>query len=183
MIVLEGPDGAGKTTLLTHLQKTFPYIDTHERFSTSDGGPVDSLDVRVATDMYGISMRKPQFYDRHPFISEFIYGPILRGEIKDGLNQIEMKTFRDTFFSDALIILCLPPAYIVDNNVRSDTVQMDGVLSHIGDIYNAYHSFHKHSRFPHDNLVWYDYTQHSTEYVESCVSNYFNRKGFERGFH
>lgn len=183
MIVLEGPDGAGKTTLLTHLQKLFPYIDTHERFSTSEGGPVDSLDVRIATDMNSMWSRKPQFYDRHPFISEFIYGPILRSEIKDGLNRLEMKTFRDTFYQDSLIILCLPPAYIVDNNVRSDTVQMPGVLSHIGDIYNAYHNFHKHSNFPNDNLVWYDYTQHTTGYLEQQILSYYQRKAFERGFH
>lgn len=128
-------------------------------------------------------MRKPMFYDRHPFISEFIYGPILRGEVKDNLADLELRPYRNTFFSDALIILCLPPAYIVDNNVRGDTVQMEGVLSSIGEIYNSYHAFHKHMKFPNDNLVWYDYTTHSTEYVEDCVRNYYERKAFERGFH
>lgn len=181
MIVLEGPDGAGKTTLLTHLQTRFPHIDTHERFSSSVEGPVSSLDVRIATDMNSRWSRAPQFYDRHPFISEFIYGPIIRKEIKDGLDRIEMRPLRKEFFQDSLIILCLPQAYIVDNNVRSDTVQMPGVLEHIGSIYNAYHSFLKHQPIVNDNLVWHDYTAHTPDFVEDKVYEYYERKATQRG--
>ena len=135
MIVLEGADGAGKTTLLTHLQRRFPMIDTHERYSSSVGGPGDSLDIRIATDMNALWSRAPQFYDRHPFISEFIYGPIIRGKIKDGLDRIEMLPFRKRFYEEALIILCLPPFHEVHKNVNRDPDnQMAGVLPHIGTI-------------------------------------------------
>lgn len=180
MIVLEGPDGSGKTTLLTHLQKRFPHIDTHERFSTSEGGPVDRLDIKVATDMTGMYMRPPMFYDRHPFISEFIYGPILRGEIKDNLADIELRPYRNTFFLDSLIILCLPPAFVIETNMYAED-QMDGVRENMGAIYNSYHSFLRHQPIVNDNLVWHDYTQHSTEYVEERIENYYNQKRIERG--
>lgn len=173
MIVLEGPDGGGKSTLLTHLQKTFPHIATHARFSSSVGGPIDALDTAVASDMQRWANRQmaPQFYDRHPFISEFIYGPIIRGEIKDGLGRIELMTHRARFYRDALVILCLPDAFTIETNLNNDMDnQMDGVLSHIGEIYNAYHKLH---RDYNGNLVWYDYNAHTTEYIDKMVDSYF----------
>lgn len=180
MIVIEGPDGSGKSTLLSHLQKALPHIDTHERFSTSVGGPVESLDIRVATDMKALESRAPQFYDRHPLISEFIYGPIIRNEIKDGLDQIEMTTFKKKFFREALIIVCLPRIETVMWNVHQDPDnQMAGVLPNIVPIYEAYNNLLRYRAF--HTMIWYDYEQHSTQFVEERVQAYYERKKAQRG--
>lgn len=178
MIVLEGPDGAGKTTLLTHLQNTFPHIHTHERFSSSVDGPKDALDVLVLNDMKSYEQRAPQFYDRHPFISEFIYGPILRGSIKDNIHRGEVGRLRKQFADDALIILCLPSYRRVWMNVdSSQDGQMAGVWANLSAIYNGYNDLHR--MWP--NVVWYDYTVHGTGYVEAEVYAYYERKKTERG--
>lgn len=180
MIVLEGPDGAGKTTLLTHLQNAFPHIDTHERFSASVGGPVDDLSERVLVDMTAHRYRAPQFYDRHPFISEFIYGPIVRGGVKDNLDDPHMMNLRDEFFGEALIILCLPQPSTVISNVRMDpTNQMPGVLLNIGPIYEAYNELHRYRAF--HTMIWYDYEVHTLAFMESRIKAYYERKMVQRG--
>lgn len=181
MIVLEGPDGAGKTTLLTHLQRRFPMIDTHERFSTSVGGPVDDLSARVRDDMHTVSQRAPQFYDRHPFISEFIYGSLVRGKIKDGLDRVEMLPFRKRFYEEALVILCLPSFDEVFKNVHHDLDnQMAGVLPNIGLIYHAYNRLLGDPTIR--NLVWYSYDEHpGPDFVEEQVARYYDEKKRQRG--
>lgn len=172
-IIIEGPDGSGKSTLLSHLQEAFPYIDTHERFSTSVGGPVDDLRTRVRDSVNNSLLAMPQFFDRHPFISEFIYGPLLRGGIKDGLDELE--SYRHHVLSDALIILCLPEIEQVKENIAGNAEdQMNGVLSHIDAIYDGYNEFHRQHQG--DNLVWYDYTFHSTAFVERQIRNYIAKK-------
>lgn len=179
MIVLEGCDGAGKTSLLTHLQNTFPHIDTHERFSSSVGGPADDLSARVGADMSTYSHRAPQFYDRHPFISEFIYGPIIRGGVKDHLDAPDMIRLRNKFFGEALIILCLPQTGTVLRNIRRDPdLQMSGVLPNIVPIYEAYNDLHRYRAF--HNVIWYDYELHTPSFVESRIDAYYKRKVTQR---
>lgn len=180
MIVLEGCDGAGKSTLLTHLQTTFPHIDTHERFSSSVGGPVDDLSERVRVDMAQYKQRAPQFYDRHPFVSEFIYGPIIRGGVKDNLDAPDMIKLRNQFFGEALIILCLPKTSTVLHNIRRDPEnQMSGVLPNIVPIYEAYNDLHRYRAF--HTVIWYDYELHTPSFVESRVDAYYERKVKQRG--
>lgn len=77
MIVIEGFDGAGKTTLIQRLQLDLPY---HLILRTS-GPPPDSESLYRALGVF----EKVSTYsgliltDRHPEISESIYGPTLRG--------------------------------------------------------------------------------------------------------
>lgn len=180
MIVVEGPDGAGKTSLLSHLQQAFPHIDTHARFSTSVGGPVSSLDTRVALDMRTRNDRAPMFYDRHPFISEFVYGPIVRDEIKDHLDAPDMLLLRKDFFAQSLIIVCLPAIETVFRNINQDPDnQMPGVLPNIVPIYEAYNSLLRYRAF--HTMIWYDYEQHDTKFVEDRVQAYYERKKTQRG--
>lgn len=171
-IIIEGPDGSGKSSLLSHLQTAFPYIDTHERFSTSVGGPVDDLKTRVRDSVNDSLLAMPKFYDRHPFISEFIYGPILRGGIKDGLDELE--SYRAHVLQESLIILCLPSISRVRENIlKNADDQMPGVLSHIDAIYDGYNEFfRKHQQ---KNVVWYDYSFHTTNFVVASVAEYIEK--------
>lgn len=77
MIIIEGPDGAGKSTLIRRMRKQRDFI------TVALGGPVkDVLTMNRAVltlDALSVTSYLPIVCDRHPIISEPIYGPILRG--------------------------------------------------------------------------------------------------------
>ena len=130
LILTEGPDNAGKSTLAHDLAKRLKgiYIKTerHPRFSTDVGAYQDLL--RQAR------LFAPTIVDRHPAISEPIYGRIIRGEhcleryptvIEACLQQFD------------LIVYCRPPKHIITASI-TDRPQMDGVHEHLEAIINAY---------------------------------------------
>lgn len=173
MIILEGVDGGGKTTLLNHLSTTHN-LKQAPRFSTSVGGPISKLDVAVVNDLEMNwdpgQRRECMLYDRHPFISEFIYGPIIRGKVKDNLDRRNMLGHRAMFDMKALVIVCLPPFEIAWANVQHDpNNQMPGVMSEFDRIYTAYQRLLRSSP---SETIWYDYTVHTTDYLEGKVSEH-----------
>lgn len=142
MLIVEGPDGAGKTTLVTHLCDELG-VEVRVRSSTSEHGPVDDLWEWVKADMasdphWGI-------YDRHPLISETIYGPILRGEVRlGGEDPNELVEMWHQFHAlKPYIIYCLPQLATVRVNVAAnhdgDTTHTRGVLRYTDHIYAAYY--------------------------------------------
>lgn len=140
-VIVEGPDGAGKTNLVRELVDHLG-IPQHPRFVQSTGGPPRNLDALVMADlvspMYGPD--HPHVYDRHPLISEPIYGPIIRGGV-DGMFRLVpwLDRCRKKLQGRAVVVFCLPPWEEVQNNVvNPDIEQMDGVAQEIWDIYNAY---------------------------------------------
>lgn len=173
MIILEGPDGGGKTTLLAHLQEKHK-LRQAPRFSSSVGGPVTKLDDAVLTDLAenwdpskGVDC---MIYDRHPFISEFIYGPIIRGKVKDNLDRRNLLGARAMFDMKALVILCVPPFETAWANVQHDpNNQMPGVMAEYDRIYTAYQRLLRSSAF---EPIWYDYTVHSTDYLDTKVAEH-----------
>lgn len=145
-IIVEGCDGTGKTTLINELLEykqhgqTEPYFTMHERASRSQEGPVDALDTWVEKDLAGIDTHPPSVYDRHPLISEPIYGPVCRGmlpgKFNDGLWQV---TARSRLARYSLVIWCVPPWNTVRNNlVASAHNQMAGVIINARRIYDMY---------------------------------------------
>lgn len=132
-VILEGPDGGGKTTLIRHfLQKG---MRQHPRASHSTGGPVPALDTWVTNHS---NPGTGWVFDRHPLISEPIYGPICRGKVPGQFNDprwVEEETRRCA--ADNVLVLCLPPQAIARENAGKDG-QMVGVLDHYDEIYNAY---------------------------------------------
>jgi thymidylate kinase len=171
MIILEGPDGSGKTTLLDNLKRRYN-VPVHPRFSTSVGGPLDNLSARVSRDMHIWDNNQCELFDRHPFISEFIYGPIIRGHVKDELDSLNMMALRAKFMREALIILCLPPVDVVKANVLYHPGDhMAGVEQNIIEIYEKYQQIQW--RWPNSiNLVWYDYTMHDLDYVYQRIEEH-----------
>lgn len=136
-IVVEGPDGAGKTTLIDKIVKGFGYVQ-HPRASRSVEGPVADLDQWVVNDLNGLGKFPPSIFDRHPLISEPIYGPICRGKVPGNFNQTWwVNTMRARLACHALVILCLPPFDIVKDQATK-AAQMPGVLDNLPRIYDAY---------------------------------------------
>lgn len=172
MLVLEGPDGGGKTTLLNKLERKYPYIPQAPRFSTSVDGPVDNLGLRVMQDMLSWDSRDLHVYDRHPFISELIYGPIVRGEVKGGIDGQEFMGMRSKFMRQSLVILCLPQFDTVVKNIRDNSDdQMSGVVFNIKAIYDKYQTILR--EWPGE-LIWYDYELHDISYLFEMVLTHHN---------
>lgn len=139
-IIVEGPDGSGKSSLITHLTESLG-LDIHERASTSRGGPVDRLAEWVERDIHSYAgVWRPFIYDRHPVISEPIYGRVVRNDLAP---RFEFPGWligcRLQMYSKTIVVFCMPPLDVVQANVQATRdSQMPGVLDRIRDVYLAY---------------------------------------------
>ena len=180
MIILEGPDGAGKTTLLHQLTEV-THLPVHPRFASSTEGPILELWGAVKQDMNRWYHQPLALYDRHPFTSEHIYGPLIRGRMRPGFDTPEASRLRHYFQSTALVIFCMPPLSVVIENLAAED-QMSGVRENIETIYNLYRG--QFARWPLDyEVILYDYTvprNYATGWDSVFMAieqHYFNWKG------
>ena len=163
-IIIEGPDGSGKTTLLRELlgwkqaKNESPWFVAHERASTSRGGPVANLDTWVEKDLVDIDTQPPSIYDRHPIVSELIYGTIIRGGVPGKFNSgIWTSQVRSTLAQHCLVIWCIPPWDKVRNNILNPELdQMPGVVENARRIYDEYD---RASRVWPGTCIRHDYTK------------------------
>lgn len=153
MIVVEGPDGAGKTTLLEKLRDQYPSIPLHERASDGVKGPVPDIYEWAHRDVHSWARQPLSFYDRHPLISEYIYGPLIRNTIDARFHTTPLRL---TLARRALVIVCLPPLAVVRRSV-SDERDMPGVTARIDAIWTLYASLR--AMWPvATGLHYYDWT-------------------------
>jgi GTPase SAR1 family protein len=169
-LLIEGPDGSGKSTLIRQFTERFP-VPVHPRACTSTGGPVDNLCDWAMNDIaeqdknsgwLGADGHTPttQLYDRHPGISELVYGPICRDKVAVGFdNWGNRDEILHGIQRNMFIIWCLPPAKVVANNVMKQVDNhMSGVASNISAIYSAYRLW---TMIYHGGSFVYDYTNDS----------------------
>lgn len=142
MVIVEGCDGSGKTTLIRRLCKELE-VDIMPRACTSDKGPIDNLRAWVERDLQSGMQPGSGLYDRHPLISELIYGPLVRGQLPDDFDQwwlTAMLAKLDRL--EPLIIFCIPPWPAVESNVEhthgTTTPHLRGVLRNLRKIYDLY---------------------------------------------
>lgn len=143
MIIVEGPDGSGKTTLIEKLQHELK-LPLHGRFCNSDGTVTDNeksprsiLFDLAMEDIGSLSTQPPCIYDRHPMISEYVYGPIIRGELPEGFETNEARRALFTLANHTLLIICRPPLRALVSSVTAEK-QMLGVLDNILPIRAGY---------------------------------------------
>lgn len=154
-IIVEGPDGAGKTTLVEELLAQVPDLHRAPRFCTSTGGPMNNLRRAVERDLdldYYISSHR--LYDRHPLISEPIYGLALRGRVDPTFVAKWVRYSISRMAPGSLVILCLPPLEVVKANLQAED-QLAGVVQNIEHIYRGYQQV---ALMWPGHLVIYDYT-------------------------
>jgi hypothetical protein len=140
MIILEGPDGSGKSNLARRLNEQLG-IPLHERASSSKEGPVENLWAWTVNDVgsWSDSHEPVAIYDRHPLISEYIYGPTARGQLKPGFTHPAAGGMIRKMQQCCLLVLCLPPLETVRRNVLNEDVpQMAGVVAQIDSIWWQY---------------------------------------------
>lgn len=153
MIIVEGPDGGGKTRLLDRLTEHYTSIPVHPRASEGVDGPVKDLFEWAHKDVTTWRDKGLHFYDRHPLISEYIYGPTVRGHVDP---RFYTTALRRRLVHRALIIVCLPPLCVVRASVNNER-DMPGVMTHIDTIWSLYASLT--AQLPTVGVVRYDFTE------------------------
>lgn len=158
MIIIEGPDGAGKSRLIARLHEELG-IPIHERAVRDKHGPSDTEGSTLwdwtVRDVASWENQDVMLYDRHPLISEYIYGPVTRGRMASGFNQPSSQGLRHKVERHAVLIVCLPPLEVVEENIKKDD-QMEGVHENISVLYGLYEALL--SQWP-GWPVRYDYTR------------------------
>lgn len=154
MIIVEGPDGGGKTTLIKQILNQYPSLKRAPRASEGVAGPVSDLFDWTSRDVNSWDIRPLSVYDRHPVISEYIYGPIIRESLDE---RFHTSGLRRRVSRTALVIVCLPPLEVVRASV-SDERDMPGVATHIDAIWHLYASLR--ACWPGwSGLLFHDYTR------------------------
>lgn len=152
MIIIEGADGAGKTTLIHRLMEETG-LPLHERHCTSEGGPKDNLYEWAKQDVTTWHEQPMSIYDRHPLISEYIYGGLLRGGVDEDFLTVEAQELIERMNREALVIFCIPPYEVLAQNTKVNE-QMPGVKQNLENLYWAYRD--KHASWE-GRKIFYDY--------------------------
>jgi len=97
MIVVEGPDGSGKSTLAARLAEIFGY-----RLQSSEGRPKSTAELHARLARY--AQMKDVVFDRHPIVSQVIYGQIRNAATGDNPTDEQIQAFYDNPYM--FIIYC-----------------------------------------------------------------------------
>jgi hypothetical protein len=157
-IIVEGMDGSGKDTLIRDLQALFPKHKLHERASDSLKGPVSNLGEWVARDAVRMGETGPWIYNRHPLISEPIYGKIRPGKptVEPFNNSAWLNAYQRIVGRESVVVLCHPPYHVVKDTLRTQgaDAHMPGVFENQVDLWVHYQSLVWPGR-----IIRYDYTR------------------------
>ena len=175
-VIIEGPDGSGKTHLKESILDTFPSMLPHVRAADSLKGPkLDTLANWVTDDLHELPNAGVSWvYDRHPIVSEPIYGWACRGGVPEMFAKSGwVNTVKMQLALQSLLVVCLPPLdRVIDNVKKSGNQQMQGVVDNIELIYGGY----KHLKWP-GAVLWYDYTTTFASHALSVIGSVTGRRG------
>lgn len=138
MIVLEGPDGSGKTTLANRIGHLWNVPVIHSP------GLVPEF-ICSAMLHHASNPQEMIIYDRFWF-SEFIYGPILRGEMRWPQWLMDMMTRVWLPKVKPCVIYCWAHPDVLRETVVNRP-EMKGVPDNIDAIAHAYHQFFNETRW------------------------------------
>lgn len=125
LIIVEGMDNTGKTTLIQSLAEHFrlPTARTYRK-------PDSSTEIHQ-WDAWCTHCPYPLILDRHPAISDMIYGPRLRGVTYSGFG-LAQRTHENNF-----IIYCRPPKNKIIQTIN-ERDQLEGVAENLSDLLSDY---------------------------------------------
>jgi len=166
MIVVEGPDGSGKSTLVESLR-----IHSHHYFIILRASRAPTTREDMLRYM-SWSKQKPLpldiLMDRHPAISEMIYGPLIRQQNR--LKDFDSESGREALLKGVThIIYCRPITPVIEATALK-TWQMDGVKEKITDIIQQY-DWIMAELLKKFSVFHYDYNKDS---VESLIGRIWN---------
>lgn len=186
-VIVEGPDGAGKSTLVKYLSAHLRvpvarrvsdsikgvegvnlarYVEGDMRRWANNGSPNRDLHSNAfhSLDPEGMGSR---IYDRHPLISEPIYGlHVRKAPQPEFMTQWYQEAYARFLTLEPLVVWCIPPYDEVCKHVHPDR-DMDGVWRNINQLYRAYRlAAHQ---YPGASVI-YDHTTHKPAWVANLVS-------------
>lgn len=152
-IIIEGMDNSGKTTLIKKLMENKAFGKVYKVIPST--GYTPNIRSKVMEEIFH-DTTSYKIYDRHPLISEYIYGPIIRGSSK--IRQAEVQQLMSHLFDNnrTLLIWCYPPPQVLKESL-SESDQMEGVVSNADGIIDSYYNFMT-SYVPPASYIGYDYT-------------------------
>jgi len=152
MIIVEGCDNTGKSTVLAKLADGLKLMIVNNRKRPSGTSDISFFNTR----MVELSKHFPLILDRHPVISEPVYGPICRGTSWPE-RYYQENVLRELERIKALVVYCRPKNSTILNFGERD--QMEGVVKNGLKLIQAYDS---HIKFINQFLevVTYDYETH-----------------------
>lgn len=180
IIVIEGSDGAGKTGLLERLHNDLG-IPVHSRavISSIEGPRADIYDW-ARRDLDAYYQQQCHLYDRHPFVSEYVYGPIVRGYVHPDFLHNDARSLLRKFSRNVLMLYCDPGVDEVLRNIhRSADDQMEGVSENARRIYYSYAGYMVN--FPGQVITW-DYT-HPASYEAILTRCSIQHETWSESFH
>lgn len=137
LVIIEGADGSGKTTLANRLRKS----DIGHHWLIRSNGPANSvIDMTKAAEWItrGVPPRTNIICDRFPLLSEWVYGPILRGKCMHDYSPSLLARYFLTAPYPIRLIYCRPK-----NPRLSGQSHRKGVSENIGRIVTAYDNLMK----------------------------------------
>lgn len=142
LIIVEGMDNTGKSTLIQTLAEEFrlPTARTYKK-------PDSSKEIHI-WDAWCNSCPRPLILDRHPAISDLVYGPLLRGITYSGLGLAQ--NVREGNY----LIYCRPSIDVI-NSSMGERDQLEGVPENAHKLLHAYDYLMEEL---HPDVI-YDYTQ------------------------
>lgn len=142
-VVVEGPDGSGKSRMVERIHTELGY-PVHAKASDSLTGPVVNLADWTMRAQHEMAITPdPMVYDRHPVISEPIYGRLVRPPIRTGFDdRLWLGTRKLALMPKVVVIWCLPPLDVCRANLALDR-DMPGVVETIDDVHQAYVSAYR----------------------------------------
>lgn len=126
MIIIEGPDNTGKTTLIDQLSKEFnlPTIKSYRP---------PNLEAITRFHHWAKAAPVTPLMDRHPAISDLVYGPILRDHTSSDPELV--RSLRD----QAYLVYCAPPLSTIQGSYL-DRPQLEGTHENLEAIISEYES-------------------------------------------
>lgn len=175
MIIVCGPDNAGKTTLVEHLKEKYkldqvpkfhslpPFEHANEWYKWLVDTLIGETDNLIADRFY---------------VEEFVYGPVMRGEICISQSQVE---FVDKLIIKAnIMIIHADPGYDTIEKSFSEREQYPDI-SQIQEIRQGFFNVLRVYPFNRVSVIRFNYTQDpSYRYVDSMVEMYLNHTRKEK---
>lgn len=169
MIIVEGPDNSGKTTLINDLKHDFDQYAIFDKSPShlviGDNPDLVSWITWIETSL--IPENRSVIYDRHPIISESVYGPVCRDE-----NLLEETGYWDILKSlKPLIIICRPSSIALFN---IKTKQPKFVLQKHKEIVVAYDKLYTKLVKEGFDVAKYIYTENDYASIYQVVYNHLS---------